>query len=157
MSIQFKKIEEVKYLVVHCSATSAKQDVDIAEIDRWHRLRGFWMVGYHYFIKRDGTLEVGRKEEEMGAHAEGFNHESIAICMAGGVDRVAKGYRSKPEDNFTDAQYATLRALLFGLQHKYPHADILGHRDLPGVDKACPSFDVKEWWRNPSMDPSGSA
>jgi hypothetical protein len=28
----------------------------------------------------------------------------------------------------------------------YPQAEVLGHRDIPGVKKDCPSFNVKEWW-----------
>jgi len=30
---------------------------------------------------------------------------------------------------------------------QHPQAVIVGHRDLPGVAKACPCFDVKRWLR----------
>jgi len=136
------KNEPIKYLVVHCSATSPKLDVDAVMIDRWHRARGSFKIGYHYVIKRDGTLEIGRDESEVGAHIPEFNEGSIGICLAGGADE-----KGKPQDNFTPKQYATLTKLLSELLTKYRKAEILGHRDFPGANKSCPSFDVKGWWQ----------
>lgn len=135
------KEQAVKFLVVHCSATPPKVYVDRNVIDRWHREKGWLGIGYHFVIKRDGTVETGRALNEIGAHVEGHNHESIGICMAGGVD--ASG---KPEANFTDEQYVSLARTLTELLKTYTHAAICGHRDFPGVTKACPSFDVGKWW-----------
>jgi N-acetylmuramoyl-L-alanine amidase len=50
------------------------------------------------------------------------------------------------EDNYTDAQWATLKTIVTKLHKQFPDAEVLGHRDVPGVAKACPSFDVKTWW-----------
>lgn len=131
----------IKYLVVHCSASPPNVYVDAAVIDRWHRQRGFFKIGYHYVIKRDGVVEKGREEEEVGAHVQGHNTGSIGICLAGGVDK-----KNNPENNFTSDQFNALTVLLEDLLKRYPKAEILGHRDFPGVKKACPSFDVKQWW-----------
>ena len=111
-------------------------DIGAAEIDRWHRKRGFLKIGYHFVIRRDGTVEAGRPIEQPGAHAKGYNRHTIGICMVGGTaaDRVT------PEDNFTDKQYATLLQLL--VEFKRPHMWVKGHRDLPHVSKDCPCFDV---------------
>jgi N-acetyl-anhydromuramyl-L-alanine amidase AmpD len=130
----------VKFIVVHCSATPPDAKVDAREIDRWHRMKGWLMIGYHWVIKRDGTVEQGRKPDQPGAHAEGFNDKSIGICLAGGVN--AKG---DPEDNFTWEQKSSLLSVIAGSRVLYPKAEVLGHRDLPGVRKACPSFDVRAW------------
>lgn len=135
-------LTSVDFIVVHCSATGPKRDPDVAEIDRWHRARGFVKVGYHFVIRRAGLIEAGRPLTERGAHAEGFNDRSVAICLAGGTDGTAA---QRPQANFTELQLAALRALLDTLQAKYPQAQVLGHRDLPGVKKACPSFDVRHW------------
>lgn len=135
------KNEPIKYLVVHCSASPPNVYVDAAVIDRWHRQRGFFKIGYHYVIKRDGVVEKGREEEEVGAHAQGYNTGSIGICLAGGVDG-----KNNPTNNFTHEQQQSLIDLLEKLLKRYPKAEILGHRDLAGVKKACPSFDVKSWW-----------
>jgi N-acetylmuramoyl-L-alanine amidase len=136
------KPEAVKFIAVHCSATSPKQDVGAVDIDRWHRMRGFIKIGYHYVIKRDGTVEVGRPITEVGAHIEDFNHCSIGICMVGGVDA---SKAMKPENNFTPEQFTALTKVLTQAKKDFPNAVIQGHRDFPKVAKACPSFDVKAW------------
>lgn len=138
----WKTLRAVDYLVVHCAATKASMDIGAADIKAWHRKQGWLDIGYHYVIRRSGAVETGRPEDRPGAHARGFNHVSIGICLAGGVGEDGK----TPENNFTDAQFAALRQLLNDLIQRYPHAKIVGHRDLPNVNKACPSFDVKEWW-----------
>lgn len=134
--------KETTHIVVHCSATRPEQDVGVREIDRWHRQRGFLRIGYHYVIRRDGTVEIGRGIEEIGAHVEGHNKSTIGVCLVGGVDA---NDINKAENNFTPEQFAALAELLRGLKANYPQAAIVGHRDMPGVRKACPSFEVKEW------------
>jgi len=133
--------QDVKFLAVHCSATPASRDLSAADIDRMHRLeRGFLRIGYHYVIRRSGALEPGRPLTMRGAHVENHNHESIGICLVGGVDD-----KLKPQANFTDAQLVTLKGLLTVLRGQFPQAIVQGHRDFPNVAKACPSFDVKTW------------
>lgn len=148
------KPENVRYLVVHCSATPAKMQVDRALIDRWHRDRGWLGIGYHFVIRRDAAVEVGRPISDVGAHVEDHNAESVGICMAGGLAPDAK----TPENNFTADQLDALYQLLTLLLQSFPKAQIVGHRDLSkdlngdGVItpnewfKACPSFDVPAWW-----------
>lgn len=130
-----------RLLVVHCAATPPGMDIGVREITRWHREQGFLAVGYHWVIRRDGTLEPGRAEHLIGAHATQVNRESVGVCLVGGVDA-----KQNPEDNFTRAQRATLVELLGELLVRYPGAEVIGHRDIPGVAKACPSFDVRAWW-----------
>jgi N-acetyl-anhydromuramyl-L-alanine amidase AmpD len=141
-----------KWLVVHCSATAPTQDIGVREITQWHIQRGFDTIGYHYVIRRDGSQETGRPENAIGAHVKGHNAKSVGVCLVGGVSAAGK-----PENNFTETQFATLGKLLDQLQSRYPKARILGHRDLsPDLNgdgiitpnefiKACPSFDVSEW------------
>jgi N-acetylmuramoyl-L-alanine amidase len=142
-------LKKVDFLVVHCSATPAKMNVDRNMIDRWHRERGWLGIGYHYVIKRDGTLEVGRPLDQIGAHVEGYNDRSLGICMAGGMDADNK----KPENNFTPAQLATLQSTLYTLLIEHPRARICGHNEL-NPNKACPSFDVPKWWHETVVDPT---
>jgi N-acetylmuramoyl-L-alanine amidase len=140
--MKWKPIKAVEKLIVHCSASREDQDFDAAEIRRWHLRRGWFDIGYHYVIKRDGDVEKGRSDLHPGAHARGFNHLSLGICLVGGVE--SDGVT--PEANFTHAQWDALEKLLFTLKGDYPDAEVLGHRDLPNVNKACPSFDVQAWW-----------
>lgn len=138
-------MRDVNKLIVHCSASDDGDDIGVKDIRQWHIARGFKDIGYHFVIRRDGTLERGRDEEKAGAHAQGHNTSSIGICLIGGVEADKK---ELAEFNYTRAQMATLETLILKLMLKYPRAQVLGHKDLPGVSKACPCFDVKAWWGN---------
>jgi N-acetylmuramoyl-L-alanine amidase len=143
MSIKYKFRQTTDYIAIHCSATRPSQDIGVADIRRWHLAQGWVDVGYHFVIRRDGTLETGRPAHVYGAHVAGFNDKSIGICLVGGV---SENNINVPEENFTIAQFATLEWLVWGLNFRYPDATCQGHRDFPGVNKACPSFDVRPWW-----------
>lgn len=143
--IKYKPLlpKRVAFLVVHCAATRPSMDWDISDIRREHLKRGFIDVGYHYVITRDGRVQEGRPLDRQGAHVSGYNHLSIGVCLIGGV---SEDDVDVPENNFTFEQFAALATLLPQLQEKFPTAEILGHRDMPNVRKACPSYDVRSWW-----------
>lgn len=139
--MSYKKLKAVEYLVVHCSDTPSTLDIGVTEITRWHRQRGWLDVGYHFVIRRNGVVEKGRSTDVPAAHARGYNHISLGICMVGGTDD-----KKSVEANFTPEQYESLRELLDELRGRHPDAEILGHRDLPRVRKLCPCFDVSDWF-----------
>lgn len=141
-------MNRIDFLVVHCSATPADRDIGAADIKRWHTDKGWRDIGYHYVIRRNGTVEKGRADTTPGAHEPRINRRSLAVCLVGGSPPIGSRahQRGLGENNFTDAQFASLLSRLRELKVKHPNAEILGHRDVPGVKKACPSFDVKEWW-----------
>lgn len=132
--------EDVEVIAVHASATPPSMDIGADEIRRWHLKRGWLDIGYHYVIRRDGTLEEGRDLSTRGAHVADHNHRSIGICMVGGS---AEEDVNKAEANYTFAQYQCLKSLLDYLKEHFPDATIQGHRDFPDVAKECPSFNVK--------------
>jgi len=115
-------------------------DVDANTVDEWHKQRGWSGIGYHFFVKRDGQIELGRPLEKSGAHTKGHNKNSIGICYAGGVDS-----EMIPEDNRTSAQIASLLLLLRLLKNMFPTAIRHGHRDFS--PKACPSFDATKEYK----------
>ena len=120
-------------VVIHCSAVKPDQMSSVAQIDSWHRERGFkFGVGYHYVVRRDGSIEAGRPEWMVGAHCVNHNKYSIGVCYEGGLDA-----RGQPADTRTAAQKATLRRLLTDLHRRYPRAVIVGHHDL-NPQKECP-------------------
>ena len=137
------------YIAIHCSATGAKADVGAKDIDKWHRAKGWACIGYHYVIRRNGTVEEGREEKTIGAHVEGWNEKALGICMVGGVNA---DDITKAENNFTKEQFASLKQLLIDLKVRYPKAKVQGHRDFPNVKKACPSFSVAEWLKVAQLD-----
>ena len=134
-------MREINEIIIHCSATREGMDFGVADIDRWHRLRGYKMVGYHYVVLLDGTIEAGRRPEEVGAHCKGHNKNSIGVCYIGGLDGTGK-----PKDTRTEAQKRALLHLLRGLVAEYPIKKISGHREY-NRGKSCPCFDAAEEYK----------
>lgn len=132
-------MREVKYLVVHCSATRCNRDYTAEQLLRDHKTRGFRTVGYHFYIRRSGVITQHRRLLEVGAHCRPWNRCSIGICYEGGLD--AEGH---PADTRTPEQCEQLMLLLMKLKKLFPEARICGHRDMPGsIPKACPCFDAE--------------
>jgi N-acetyl-anhydromuramyl-L-alanine amidase AmpD len=115
-------------------------DIGRAEIDQWHRERGFSRIGYHWVIRRNGDIEAGRKPTCLGAHTVGFNHY-LGVCLVGGM-----GDSGQSDCNFTRAQWKSLENLVLGLTTAYPEIPVIGHRDVAAKD--CPTFDASAWWSN---------
>ena len=134
-------MRHITLIVIHCSAVKPDQQSSAAQIDSWHRQRGFHLgIGYHYVIRRDGTLEMGRPEYMVGAHCKNHNQHSIGVCYEGGLD-----IRGDPADTRTPQQRETMRQLINELRERYPKAIVVGHHNLNPL-KACPCFDaIKEF------------
>lgn len=143
-------MRKINLIVIHCSATVEGKPFTAKSIDWMHRERGFKKIGYHYVIGIDGKREFGRSEEEVGAHAIGYNANSIGICYIGGI-----GKNGGAKDTRTLAQKAELLNLIRELKLKYPGATVVGHRDLsPDLNrdgkitpeefvKSCPCFNAR--------------
>jgi len=130
-------------IVIHCAATKPSMDIGYDEIRKWHVEDNGWDdVGYHYIIKRDGTLQTGRDESMVGSHARQVNGTSLGICLVGGVND-----NNDWENNFNDEQFETLKTIVLKLKDKYQIEKIIGHYEVDDVKK-CPSFDVTEWKEN---------
>ena len=123
----------ITLVIIHCSAVKPDQLSSAAQIDSWHRQRGYHLgIGYHYVIRRNGDIEPGRPEWMVGAHCLNHNKYSIGVCYEGGLDA-----RGQPADTRTDEQKAAMRKLLERLHRDYPKAVIVGHHDLDPM-KDCP-------------------
>ena len=136
--------QETKYIVIHCSQTRPSQKWGAKEIDRLHREKGWLKIGYAIVIKRDGTIEQGREDNEVQAAVKGYNHNSFNLCLIGGAKE--ENWKEE-EDNFTGEQWDSLKKELTRLVIKYPDAQIVGHRDLD-ENKFCPSFEVRKYLLN---------
>ena len=139
MVINMRKINEI---IVHCTATAEGKDFKAADIDRWHKAKGWDGIGYHHVVDLDGKVEPGRPESKVGAHCLKHNTNSIGVVYVGGL---APDGRT-PKDTRTPQQKAALRKLLTELKHRYPNATIHGHRDFAA--KACPSFDATKEYKD---------
>ena len=141
----------INLIVVHCTATQGNRTLSPEALDLMHRHRGFHGTGYHYYIRKDGTVHLTRPVERIGAHVKGFNANSIGICYEGGLD-----CRGRPADTRTPEQRAALRLLIHQLLEVFSGCRVCGHRDLsPDRNgngeiepeewmKACPCFDAEQ-------------
>lgn len=131
-------MREINEIIVHCSATKAGQDFSANDIDSWHRQRGFACIGYHYIVRLNGQLEVGRPLNMVGAHCQGHNVNSIGIVYIGGIDE-----NGQYADTRTAEQRATMAALIGFLCKSFSHIKrVSGHRDYAA--RACPCFDARK-------------
>lgn len=129
---------DIKYLVLHCSASRCNQDYSVELLRRDHKARGFYDIGYHFYIRKDGKKTQHRMLLEVGAHCIPYNRCSIGICYEGGLDE-----DGKPGNTLTKEQEERITDLLINLHKLFPKAKIVGHRDLPGASpKECPCFDA---------------
>lgn len=149
-------MRQIKEIIIHCSDTPEGRKQTVEDLRAWHKARGFKDIGYHYVILLDGTIAEGRDIEQAGAHCTGHNANSIGICYIGGaiwkdgVDSIGKPIKGAdgkthliPKDTRTPAQCKALVDLCRELKRKYPAATIHGHNEF--ANKACPSFNVKQW------------
>ncbi len=134
-------MRDIDTVIIHCSATKPSQDIGVQEIRRWHiEENGFFDVGYHFVIRRDGSIENGRPLEKIGAHCKGRNQTSLGICLVGGLSE-----EMKSENNFTHEQMESLKVLIKHLKAKFSLEGIYGHNHFS--PKECPCFEVGSWLR----------
>jgi hypothetical protein len=144
---------QLKYLVIHCTATPEGREVTSDDIRRWHTSpvskggRGWSQVGYTDLIHLDGKVErlVKNNEDayvdgfEVTNGATGYNSNSRHIVYAGGVEKDGK----TPKDTRTAGQSAALANYVKDFHRRFPAVRIIGHNEI--AKKACPSFNVQTW------------
>lgn len=131
-SFKFRKpVRAVGRVFIHCSASDNPDHDNVATMDLWHKQRGWSGVGYHFFIRKSGLLEIGRDIEKVPAAQEGNNAGTIAICLHGLA-------RAK----FTEQQFEALRSLCQQINAAY-EGGVTFHGHCEVANKACPVFDYK--------------
>jgi N-acetylmuramoyl-L-alanine amidase len=122
----------VNTVFLHCSASNSPFHDHVQVIRRWHTEKGWSDIGYHYFIRSDGTIQSGRDLEKVPAAQKGYNRGSIAICLHG-----------LNEEDFTEEQYSALILLCEQINDAYGDLKLTfrGHREVSS--KLCPVFDYK--------------
>lgn len=133
-------MREIKYIAIHCTAGS--QRATVGDLEAEFKRKGWKNPGYHYVVTADGKIHQLLDDAQVSNGVKGWNHCTVNVAYTGGVDP-----ELKPTDNRTEAQKASMASLVRLLHKRYPQAVVRGHRDFPGVAKACPSFDVAGWLR----------
>lgn len=135
--LRYEWIEEVDkgneptILVYHHTAI---KNISPEDIDKLHKNKGWKGIGYHYYIRKDGTIYKGREDEDEGSHVKGYNKESIGICVEGNFE----------EEYLSIEQINALKKLSVYICLKYNIKDILPHKELGNT--LCPgkNFPLKE-------------
>lgn len=139
-------MRELNRVVIHCTATLGNEagDVDVKTVRRWHVDGNGWAdIGYHFLVRRDGTIERGRPLDLPGAHTKGHNADTVGIAFSGGLNPLTR----EPEDTRTPEQRKSLHGLLNALILIFPSIEsIHGHREF--APKACPCFDAFTEYRH---------
>ena len=131
--LDFKYLEPrdvTDQIVIHHTGNPTDDDLSAEEIHESHLAQGWSGIGYHFVIRKDGTIELGRPMDTIGAHAYGENSHTVGIHVCGNFDLVSP----------TQAQVESLSYLVgwvaeyYGITPDYMH--VVGHRDL--MPTACP-------------------
>jgi N-acetylmuramoyl-L-alanine amidase len=135
-------MRNIKYIVVHCTATP--QSTKVESIQSYWKTNLKWKSpGYHKIVKANGEVITLAPDEEVCNGVAGYNSVSLHVSYVGGIDS-----KTHPLDNRTGGQKEALLQVLHAWKKKYPNAIIQGHKDFPNVNKACPSFDAKKEYEN---------
>ena len=119
------KQKKIDAIVLHHRAGNG----DVESIHKQHQQNGWWGIGYHYYIRKNGEIWRGREEHWVGSHAgssNDYNKHSIGICFEGNFE----------VESMSDAQVASGRELIADIEDRYRIEQILCHRDV--AKTACP-------------------
>ena len=116
-----------RIILHHADASSCT----VEDIDRWHKQKDYTCIGYHFFVKKDGTIYRGRQENSVGAHAYQNNYNSIGICFEGKYET----------EQMPNAQVEAGKELVAYLKNKYNISKVQKHSDV--CSTSCPGKNFK--------------
>lgn len=124
---------KISRVFLHHSASDNPDHDDVSVIRKWHYERGFKDVGYHYFIKKDGGIQIGRDVEIMPAAQKNNNKGTVAICMHG-----------LEQPKFTEKQRQSLIVLCRAINQAHDgEVTFHGHKEVGNTE--CPRYPYKLW------------
>ena len=141
---------DITEVVVHWTGTYIDQDIGAEDVHSWHQARGWSGCGYHYVIRRDGTIERGRPINYTGAHAKanGHNNQSIGVSFVGGYTVPSTGNGSNSptgSSSFTAAQNVAFNRFMSTFYKAFPGGQAFGHMDTDPSQKIDPGFSVANY------------
>lgn len=125
-AMPLSKRNSTDLLILHHAAAASCTAEDV---HRWHVGNGWAGIGYHYLVRKDGTIYRGRPEDTVGAHAYGANSHSIGVCFEG-------NYQVEP--TMPAAQLAAGQALVADIKRRWGITKVIGHKDVAGSTTDCP-------------------
>ena len=144
---------DITEVVVHWTAHFINQDIGAEEIHGQHKKDGFKGIGYHYVIRKDGTIERGRPINKEGAHAKANGHDkySIGIAFVGGYTVNSNSGLANPpygKESLNDEQMKALKMFFNAFYKVWPGGQAWGHNDTDPQNEPDPGFPVPEFVRS---------
>ncbi len=100
---------------------------DVLSLHNGHIKNGWSGIGYHFYVRKDGSIYRGRPIEKIGAHTEGYNSKSVGICFEGNFE----------EEKMAKEQIASGRLLIAHIRESYSNRlKVVRHSDLKNT--LCP-------------------
>lgn len=119
----FVNRNSTKQIILHHADAS---NCTVKDINRWHLNNGWTGIGYHYFVRKDGTIYRGRPENAIGAHAIGANGNSIGICAEGNYET----------ETMPEVQKNAIKELIADIKSRYGNLAVKGHKEVSNT--SCP-------------------
>jgi N-acetylmuramoyl-L-alanine amidase len=144
-----KAEREITEFVVHWTETATNKNIGAEEINKYHLEFGFEGIGYHYVIRRDGSLQRGRPLNLEGQHTDNTGHDqrSIGIVFVGGLN-VPSGTPNIQDfvsvQSLTRSQLNTFDHFCRAFFNAWPGGQALGHNDID-TNEEDPGFDVRAY------------
>ena len=150
LQAEFKNVNrEVTEIVVHWTETPTNKNIGSEEINKIHLESGLNGIGYHYVIRRDGSLQRGRPINIQGEHVtvNKHNERSIGIVFVGGIN-VPSGTPNLENfisvQSLTRSQFNTFDHLCRAFFARFPGGQAVGHNDIDPIEDD-PGFNVREY------------
>ena len=150
LQAEFRNVSrEITEVVVHWTETPTNKNIGSEEINEYHLASDLEGIGYHYVIRRDGSLQRGRPINIEGQHSPLNNHNnrSIGVVFVGGIN-VPSG-TPNPENfvsvqSLTRSQFNTFDHICRAFYSTFAGGQVVGHNDVDQTEDD-PGFDVREY------------
>lgn len=120
----YSPMKTIEGIVLHHSGVKVLQSVE--SIHNYHKNKGWAGIGYHFYVRKDGSVYRGRPENMAGAHCPGVNSISLGICAEGDFE----------QEIMKNIQKNAIVELIKDIKSRYNIQWIKGHREILSTD--CP-------------------
>ncbi len=138
---------EITEVVCHWTETPTNKNIGSEEINNLHVDQGLNGIGYHYMIRRDGSIQRGRPVNIEGEHAINHNQRSIAVCFVGGINVPSETINLTQyisSSSLTRSQFNSFDHFCRAFYNVWPGGQIVGHSDIDTLTND-PGFDVRAY------------
>ena len=124
------KRKSTEQIILHHAVMNGTVD----DVHRIHKNNGFGGIGYHFYVRKDGSIYAGRPIDMIGAHARGSNFNSVGICFEGNFEN----------ETMTDAQKNAGKEIVAYVKELYGITIVKCHREVNATDCPGKNFPFEE-------------